>query len=95
MIDNLVEIVGAVGPIFIIGIIFYFLVIRPQQKKMSNHQKMIQNLRRGDQVITAGGLLAKIIQLDSTSNTILVQIAKDVNVRIRKHTISEIIHTKE
>ena len=89
------EILSGMGPIFIIIIIFYFLLIRPQQKKMRTHQGMVQNLKKGDQVVTAGGILAKIVKVDDKSDIIAAEIAKDIKVEIKRHTISEVINNKK
>ena len=86
---------GAAGPSllaqlpFFIAIfaIFYFLLIRPQQKKVKEHQKMVEALRRGDQVVTAGGLLGKVVKVDEGEAT--VELAEGVKVRVIKSTIAQ------
>ena len=64
-------------PLLIIGI-FYMLVFRPQQKKMKQHQNMVSNLAKGDEVVTAGGLIGKVTKIKADSNEIEVQFAKDL-----------------
>ena len=77
-------------PFFIaIFAIFYFLLIRPQQKKVKEHQAMVEALRRGDQVITAGGLVGKVTKVRDDGE-IEVELAKDVNVRVIKGTIQSV-----
>ncbi len=61
-------------PLILIFAIMYFLLIRPQQKKVKEHQKMVTNLRRGDQVVTAGGLIGKVSKVKE-DNEIEVEIA--------------------
>jgi preprotein translocase subunit YajC len=76
-------------PLLIIGI-FYMLVFRPQQKKMKEHQNMVSNLAKGDEVVTAGGMIGKVIKVKADSNEIEVEVAKDVRVRIVQATISDV-----
>ena len=58
-------------PLLIIGI-FYMLVFRPQQKKMKEHQNMVSNLAKGDEVVTAGGMIGKVVKVKADSNEIEV-----------------------
>jgi|TARA_B110000114_G_scaffold119976_1_gene125704 preprotein translocase subunit YajC len=76
-------------PLLIIGI-FYMLVFRPQQKKMKEHQNMVGNLAKGDEVVTAGGMIGKVVKVKADSNEIEVELAKDVRVRIVQATISDV-----
>ena len=77
-------------PFFIaIFAIFYFLLIRPQQKKMKEHQAMVEGVRRGDQVVTQGGIVGKVTKVRDDGE-IEVEIAQGVNVRILKHTLSNV-----
>ena len=64
-------------PIILIFVIMYFLLIRPQQKKIKEHKNMVDNLRRGDQVLTQGGILGKITKVKE-GEEIEVELAKDV-----------------
>ena len=77
-------------PFFVaIFAIFYFLLIRPQQKKMKQHTAMIEALRRGDQVVTQGGLVGKVTKVRDDGE-VEVEIATGVNVRVIKHTIQTV-----
>ena len=76
-------------PLLIIGI-FYMLVFRPQQKKMKEHQNMVSNLSKGDEVVTAGGLIGKVIKVKADSNEVEVELAKDVRVNVVQATISDV-----
>ena len=88
---------GAAGPSLIaqlpffiaIFAIFYFLLIRPQQKKLKEHQAMVDALRRGDQVVTAGGLVGKVTKVRDDGE-VEVEISDGVNVRVVKHTIHNV-----
>ena len=66
-------------PIILIFVIMYFLLIRPQQKKIKEHKNMVDNLRRGDQVLTQGGIIGKITKVKE-GEEIEVELAKDVKV---------------
>jgi preprotein translocase subunit YajC len=81
-------------PLIAIFVIFYFLLIRPQQKRAKEHKLMVQNLRRGDQVVTSGGMLAKVTKV-SEGDEIEVEIAKDVKVKLIRSTISAVLSKTE
>jgi len=73
----------------------YFLLIRPQQKKLKEHQEMVAALRRGDQIITQGGVMGKVTKVKDDSNEIEVQIAEGVNVRVVRSTIATVVNKTE
>ncbi len=73
-------------PFVFILIIFYFLLIRPQQRRAKNHQIFLEGLRRGDSVLTSGGILGTIEGL--TDQYVTLEIAKDVRIRILKTQIA-------
>lgn len=77
-------------PLILIFVVFYMLLIRPQQKKMKDHQAMIAAVKRGDQVVTSGGIYGKITKIDDTS--LMVEIAKDVQVKVVKGTLSDVVN---
>ena len=81
-------------PIILIFVIMYFLLIRPQQKKIKEHKNMVDNLRRGDQVLTQGGILAKITKVKE-GEEIEVELAKDVKVAIVRSTIVNVLSKTE
>jgi len=88
---------GALGqfvPLILIFAIMYFLLIRPQQKKLKEHQKMVEALRRGDQVITQGGLIGKVTKVKD-DNEIEVELAEGVKVRVVQSTITNVINKTE
>jgi preprotein translocase subunit YajC len=72
----------------------YFLLIRPQQKKIKEHKNMVDNLRRGDQVLTQGGILGKITKVKE-GEEIEVELAKDVKVSIIRSTIVNVLSKTE
>ena len=76
-------------PLILIFLIMYFLLIRPQQKKLKEHQAMVEALRRGDQIVTAGGIVGKVTKVRDDGE-VEVEIASRVNVRVVKHTITTV-----
>ncbi|MGH6928603.1 MAG: preprotein translocase subunit YajC [Dongiaceae bacterium] len=76
-------------PIIGIFVVFYFLLIRPQQKKMKEHKSMIASVRRGDRVVTGGGIFGLVTKVLSDSE-IQVEIAEGVRVKVLKSTIADI-----
>ena len=78
-------------PILLIFVIMYFLMIRPQQKKVKEHRTMVEALRRGDQVITAGGLIGKVTKVDDQKGELEVELAPNVKVRVVRSTISQVL----
>ena len=75
-------------PMIIIFVIFYFLLIRPQQKKAKQHQEMLNNLKKGDKVMTSGGIYGRIISLDT--NSVKLEIADKVQIQVNRGNISGI-----
>ncbi len=69
--------------------IMYFLMIRPQQKRMQEHKAMISSIRRGDQVVTSGGILGKVTKVID-DNEAMVEIAEGVRVRVVKATVTDV-----
>ncbi len=82
-------------PLFLIFGIMYFLLIRPQQKKLKEHQAMVAALRRGDQVVTQGGIVGKVTKVKDEEGEIEVEIAKGVNVKIVRSTIAQVLNKTE
>lgn len=82
------------APLVLIFLIMYFLLIRPQQKKMKEHQQMVENLRRGDQVVTQGGVIAKVSKVKEDGE-LEVEIAEGVKVRVVKSTIAQVLNKTE
>lgn len=72
-------------PLILMFVIFYFLLIRPQQKKTKEHREMISNLKKGDRIITSGGLHGRITGLDES--TLTVEIADKVRVKVARGNV--------
>ena len=77
-------------PFVLIFIIFYFLLIRPQQKRVKQHKLMVENLKRGNKVLTAGGIMGVISKANEGSETVSVEISQGVIVDVSRQMISEV-----
>ena len=84
----------AMLPLVLIFVVFYFLLIRPQQKKMKDHRAMLSDVRRGDKIVTGGGIMGTVMKIDDDSQ-ITVEIAKDVKVKVRRELISAVLNKTE
>jgi preprotein translocase subunit YajC len=78
-----------VAPFILIFVIMYFLILRPQQKRAKDHQALVAALRRGDTVVTSGGLVGKITKVVD-DNEVEVQIAEGVRVRQLRQMVTEV-----
>lgn len=87
---------GVVGNIVLFGsiiLIFYFMIIRPQQKRQKERQQMVDSLKKGDKIITAGGIHGTIVGIED--KTALVQIADNVKIKVDRSTIGTILKEGE
>ncbi len=76
-------------PIILIFAIMYFLIFRPQAKKQKQHQAMIQSLRKGDKVVTAGGIYGTIAGIKEKENIIILKIADNVKIEITRSSVAK------
>ena len=82
-------------PLILIFVIFYFFLIRPQQKKVKEHKAMVENLKRGDKVVTSGGIVGTVERIID-NDKVEVQIAENINVEVVRATgIQGLINTAE
>ena len=88
------EAFGQFIPLILIFAIMYFLLIRPQQKKLRDHQAMVAALRRGDQVVTQGGLIGKVSKVKD-DNEVEVELGEGVKVRVVRSTIAQVLNKTE
>ena len=88
------EAFGQLVPLILIFAIMYFLLIRPQQKKAKEHRAMVKALRRGDQVVTQGGVIGKVAKVKD-ENELEVEIADGVKVRVVQTTIVQVLNKTE
>jgi len=77
-------------PILLMIVIFYFLLFRPQQQRMKTHREMVANIRRGDTVVTGGGIVGKVSRVKDDSAEVEVEIAENTRIRIMRATITEV-----
>lgn len=86
--DLTTSLIGQIVPILIIGVVFYFLLIRPQQQRMKAHQAMIAGVKRGDVVVTSGGLIGKVRAVQD--DELRLELAPNVEVRVVRSSLSEV-----
>ena len=87
--------IGQFIPLILIFVIFYFFLIRPQQKKVKEHKIMVENLKRGDKVVTSGGIVGTVERVMENDKA-EIQISENVNVEIVKSTgIQGLLNTPE
>jgi len=77
------------APLVLIFAVFYFLLIRPQQKKQREHRELLGKLKRGDRVLTAGGIIGQVTRVKEGVDEIEVEIAPNVRVNVLRQTISD------
>lgn len=82
------------APLVLIFVVFYFLLIRPQQKKMKEHKAMLDAIRRGDKVVTGGGIVGTVVRVGN-DDEVVVEIAENVRVRCMRGTISLVLNKSE
>ena len=87
--------VGFLMPLVLIFVVFWFLLIRPQQQKMKKHQAMLAALRRGDRVVTGGGIVGSVTKVSSDDAQLTIEIADKVKVKVMRSTISEVLSKTE
>ena len=75
-------------PFILIIVIFYFLLWRPQQKKMKQHKEMLRAIKRGDRIVTGGGIIGRVARVEG-DDELIVEIAPEVRVRVTRATVAE------
>ena len=81
-------------PLILIFVIFYFFLIRPQQKKIKEHKVMVSQLKRGDEIVTSGGIVGKIEKV-SDDDKIELSIAENVSVTIIRSTVQSLLNNSQ
>ena len=81
-------------PLTLIFAIMYFLLIRPQQRKLKDHKKMVESLRRGDMIVTQGGLIGKVTKVKE-DNELEVELSEGVKVRVVQSTVAQVLSKTE
>jgi preprotein translocase subunit YajC len=83
------DMMTALLPFILIFVIMYFLILRPQQKRVKQHQEMVKNVRRGDTVVTSGGLVGKVVKV-LDDDQLEIEIADDVRVRQMRLMVADV-----
>ena len=73
----------------VLFVVFYFLLIRPQTKRVKEHKKMVNSLAKGDEIMTGGGILGKIINMDD--DYVTIEIATNVQIKVQRQSVSTVI----
>jgi preprotein translocase subunit YajC len=84
--------IGFFVPLILVFVVMWFFMIRPQQKKQKAHQAMIRAAKRGDRIVTSGGIVGTITKANDADNEVEVEIAKDVKIRVMRHAITDIVN---
>ena len=83
------EQLSCILPLILIFVVFYFLLIRPQQKKLKSHKEMITNLKKGDKIVTQGGIMGTIHYVNE-DGTISLEVADNVTVKVAKGMVADV-----
>ena len=84
--------IGFFVPLILVFIVMWFFMLRPQQKKQTDHQAMVRAAKRGDRIVTSGGIIGQISKANDADNDVEVEIAKDVKIRVMRTAIADIIN---
>ena len=82
------------APLVLIFVVFYFLLIRPQQKKAKDHRAMLSALRRGDRVVTGGGIIGTVSKVQG-DDEVVIEVAEGVRVRVVRSTVQSVLTRSE
>lgn len=86
---NAAPVSGFITQLILVFAIFYFILIRPQQKKMREHEKMLDAIKIGDEIITNGGIYARVAK--ATADTLMVKVAEGVEIKISRSSVREVV----
>ncbi len=86
--DGAGGLIGFLAPLLLIFVVFYFLIMRPQKKRQEEHQNMVQNLKKGDKIVTIGGVHGTVTRVDEGS--ILAQVDSGVKLRFDKNAVANV-----
>ncbi len=78
-------------PLVLIFLVFYFLILRPQQNKVKEHRMMIDSVKRGDIVVISGGIIGEVSKVDEANTQFIIEIGSKVEVKVLKSAISEVL----
>jgi preprotein translocase subunit YajC len=83
------------APFLLMFVVMYFLIIRPQHKKQKEQQQMIDALKKGDRVVTSGGVHGTITGIKEKEGILMIQVAKDVQIEVSRGSVSRVLENKE
>ncbi len=83
------DLLSAMFPFIILFIVFYFLLIRPQSKRAKEHKQMIEALKKGDEIVTAGGLMGKVIEVGD--NFVELELADNIQVKLERASVAKVM----
>ncbi len=81
---------GLLIPMLLMLVIFYFFLIRPQSQRAKEHRERVNSVRRGDTVVTSGGMVGKVLKVSDTSDDIEVELADNLKIRVLKSTLMDV-----
>jgi preprotein translocase subunit YajC len=84
------DILMSILPLILIFVVFYFLLIRPQQRKQKAHKELLAGVKRGDDIVTTGGMIGTVIKVDRDDN-LLVEVAPNVRIKFMRTAVAEIV----
>lgn len=87
--DGIASLLSSLLPFLLIIVVFYFLILRPQQKRQKERQKLLEGVKKGDKIITSGGIYGTVEGIED--NTVLVKISDNVKVKMEKAAIGTIV----
>lgn len=82
---------GMIVQLLLIFAIFYILLIRPQQKRIKEHEAKLKAIKRGDNIVTGGGIFAKVVSVDDAKDELQVEITNGITVRIARSTVRDVV----
>jgi preprotein translocase subunit YajC len=81
-------------PLVLIFVVFYFLLIRPQQKKFKQHQEMVNSIAKGDKIVTSGGVIGTVTKVDAENDIATVEVSEGVKIKVVRSTIASVLNAK-
>ncbi|MFQ5469441.1 MAG: preprotein translocase subunit YajC [Gammaproteobacteria bacterium] len=80
---------GGLIPLLLIGVLFYFLLIRPQAKRVKEHKKMVESLAKGDEIVTSGGVLGRLTKLED--DFVTMEVSDGVEIKVQRNAINSLV----
>lgn len=93
--NNLMSSLTSMVPLILVFGVIYFLLIRPQEKKRRMHEDMVKTVKKGEKVVTNSGIYGVVTKLNDSEGTVMLEVAKDVQIQILKSAVADILSRKE